>query len=307
MDALDDLFHGMRVLQAVYAHLEARAPWGINFREGAGARFGLVVRGGCRLRLEGSRDSLALAAGDCYVLPHGSRYQLLDDLASSTVDCYSLILDKLGQVIHTGGDGAPTTIISGWFLFDRERARPLLSLLPPVIHIRMEQERTKMLQSALQLLAMETFDQALGSGMVVSRLADIIFLQAVRTHVGRLGDDDVGVLAALADAKLSRALKLIHGELARDWTIDALAREVGMSRSAFAAHFARKVGEPPLEYVRRWRMDRAAEWLRRGDKSVGEVASLVGYTSEAAFSKTFTRLHGASPGRFRREAAAQAN
>ena len=306
MDPLEDIFSGTRVLQAVYAHLEARAPWGINFREGDGARFGLVVRGGCRLKLHDSRETLALATGDCFVIAHGARYQLLDDLRTPTVDCFSLIRDKIGQVIHVGGEGAGTTIISGWFLFDRERARPLLSLLPPLIHIRMEQERTTMLQSALHLLAMETFDQSLGNGLVVSRLADIIFLQAVRAHVATLGDDDTGWLAALADPRISRALTAIHKDLSRDWTVQSLAAEIGMSRSALAAHFTRKVGETPLEYVRRWRMWRAAEWLRRGDKSLGEVASLVGYTSEAAFSNSFERVHGMRPGRFKREAAVQA-
>ena len=118
-----------------------------------------------------------------------------------------------------------------------------------------------------------------------------------------LGDDDTGWLAALADPRISRALTAIHKDLARDWTVQSLAAEIGMSRSALAAHFTRKVGETPLEYVRRWRMWRAAEWLRRGDKSLGEVASLVGYTSEAAFSNSFERVHGVRPGRFKRAAA----
>lgn len=307
MDPLEDIFSSMRVQQAVYAHLEARAPWGISFREGAGARFGLVVRGGCRLRMLGSDESHALATGDCFLIAHGARYQLLDDLRTPTVDCFSLIRGRIGSPIHVGSDGAGTTVISGWFQFDVQGAQPLLALLPPLIHIRMQHERTKMLEAALQLLAMETEAGALGSGLVVSRLADILFLQAVRTHVATLGEHDTGWLAALADARMSAALRAIHKNLARDWTVDALAREVGMSRSALALRFKQKIGQAPLEYITRWRMWRAAEWLRNGGKSVGEVATLVGYASEAAFSKSFTRAHGTPPGRYRRAEAPQAS
>jgi AraC-like DNA-binding protein len=300
VDALEAIFSGGRVEQAVYGHVEARSPWGINFREGPGARFGLLVRGGCHLRLNQTQESASLVAGDCFVIAHGHRYQLLDALNSRTVDCYSLFRDTLGQTVRTGGDGAETTIISGWFLFDQSRARHLLELLPALIHVRVDRDRSAMLQAALHLLAMETADNALGKGLVVSRLADIIFLHAVRAHVTQMGEGSRGVLAALKDPQILRALTAIHADLARAWTVQSLAREIGMSRSALAQRFTDRVGEAPLEYVRRWRMQRATECLRAGERSIGEIAALVGYGSEAAFSNSFLRVVGVRPGTYRK-------
>ncbi|MGL4285759.1 MAG: AraC family transcriptional regulator [Phreatobacter sp.] len=307
MDPLDEVFSAMRVERALYARLEATAPWGLSTRRGDDtARFGLILRGGCWLTLDDDtvdRTPIALAAGDCFVIPCGLPYTLRDAATSPTVNCVDVVRQNVGGVVPIGGGGAGTTIISGWFVFDPQGARPLFDLLPPLLHIRMDQERTELLQAALRLLAMETAQRGLGSGLVVSRLADIIFVQAVRAHIDKLDPEEgAGWLAALSDRRIGAALKLLHKDVASNWTVETLASAAGMSRSGFALRFKEKVGQSPLDYLTRWRMFRAGHLLRHSDKPLVEVACSVGYDSEAAFNKAFKRITGVAPGAYRRTA-----
>lgn len=301
MDPLADMFAAMHVRDALYARLEARAPWGVSLAAGQAARFGLVVRGRCRLEAEG--HAVEVREGDCFVLAHGSPYVLRDAPLTPTVSCWSVVRDRVGGVVELGGSGEPATLLCGWFQFDPAAARPLTDLLPPLIHVRMDASRSRALEGTLQLLAMETLQPGLGSGLVVSRLADILFVQAVRAHVAASGQDEAGWLGALADARLGAALRAMHQDMARPWTVDALASTARLSRSAFALRFRQRVGQSPLEYLTRWRMVKAAQLLRQQRLSLGQVAAEVGYESEAAFSKAFKRQIGQAPGAWRAAAS----
>jgi AraC-like DNA-binding protein len=307
MDPLDDVFAAMRVGSALYARLEVTAPWGISFAAGQGARFGLVVRGGCWMSVEGLAEPIALATGDCYVLARGTKYRLQDHLHTPTQNCFDVIGQRVGGVIELGGGGVGATIVTGWFVFDAVGARPLLELMPLLVHARTDLHRSQLLQATLQQLSTETAEPGLGSGTVISRLADMLFVQAIRAHVASAGEANGGWLAALADPRLGSAIRAMHEDTAHAWTIDALASRVGMSRSAFAARFRERVGEPPLAYLTRWRMFRAATALRSTDQTVAEVAFSVGYESESAFSKAFRRVNAVSPGVFRREQTPRAD
>jgi hypothetical protein len=205
LDPLDAIFAAMQAQCARYARVEATAPWGLSFAGDQTARFGLVVRGGCWLSVEGIDQPIALAAGDCYVLVGGTPYILRDDLRTPTQNCTEVVRDEASGVIDLGGGGAATTIITGWFTFDTLSAQPLVTLLPPVLHARMDQDRTHVLQATLQLLAMETAVPNLGSRLVVSRLADILFIQAIRLHIASAGAS-VGWLAALADRRIGAVI-----------------------------------------------------------------------------------------------------
>lgn len=297
MDPLDDLFAAMRVQSALYARLETSAPWGLDFAGGVAARFGLVVKGACYLRVEG-REPVRLSAGDCYVLVHGSRYILQDSPESLTRPCSEVVRDHIGGTVLVGGGGAPAAIITGWFTFDEISARPLVELLPRFLHTRIEEGRAELLPALLQLLNIETEAPALGSNLVVSRLADIVFVQALRAYTA--ANAASGWLAALSDRQIGPALKAIHAEPAHGWTVDALARIASMSRSAFAGRFKERVGEPPLAYLARWRMFKAGNMLRQGNLAIGEISGHIGYESEAAFNKAFKRVMGTTPAKYRR-------
>jgi len=299
MDPLDDVFAAMRVRSALYARLEARTPWGVSLAGGESARFGLVVRGSCLLEVPGVAQPVALAAGDCYVLAHGTPYVLRDHPDTPAVSCASVVRDRIGGVVELGGTGTAASVICGWFHFDQRAARPLLDLLPVLLHVKMEQARAIALQGTLQLLAMETGEPGLGSGLLVSRLADSVFVQAVRAHVEAEGRQQTGWLGALADARIGPALRAMHKDMAREWTVETLASAASLSRSAFAQRFRERVGQAPLEYLTQWRMFKAGNMLGQGHAAVGTIAGAVGYESEAAFSKAFKRTMGMAPGAWR--------
>jgi AraC-like DNA-binding protein len=197
-----------------------------------------------------------------------------------------------------GGGGAVSYFTCGSFEFQSPAESPLLSLLPPLIHIRGEAE--EWLASALQLLVYEARHARPGAKAMISRLTDVIFVQAVRIWMANQPADEAGWLGALRDPRIGAALGLIHRAPERAWSVSALAREVAMSRSPFAARFTALVGEPPLAYLTRWRMHLAMSLLRSDTLSVSEVARRVGYESAAAFSKAFKRRFGLAPGASRR-------
>jgi len=300
MDIIDEIFAAMRVESALYARLAATAPWGIDFNFGPEARFGLVVRGGCWLKSPALDQPIALTAGDCYFVAPETPFSLCDNPQSQTRPCSDVFHNKDGDDVAFGGGGQPTDVVGGWFSFDQDGAEPLMSVLPKVMRIGMDNARVQALQSTLQLIAMETAEHDLGSKLVVSRLADILFIQAVRAHCLSCAGAKMNWLAAYADRRLGAAMRAIHADIGHDWTAQTLAGTASMSRSAFARRFKETVGETPLNYVTRWRIYKAKCLLRQSDLSLYAIAEHVGYATDGAFSRVFKRYVGETPGRYRR-------
>lgn len=302
MDPIDDVFGAMRVHTSLYVRIEATAPWGVTFVRGVAARFGYVVRGGCWLTVE-DREPVRLAAGDCFIVVGGAQYALQDQRSTPTQFCYRALRAHENHIVRIGGGGGgePVTVVTGWFLFDRAGSRPLVDLMPGLIVTRMDAERSETLQSTLALLARETARPSLGTGIVVSRLADILFVQTIRGHAAAMGAEASGWIGALCDPRLAPAFAAIHADVAAPWTVERLAEAAAMSRSAFAARFRARVGMSPLDYVTRWRMFRAGTLLRHGHRSMADIAATVGYDNESAFAKAFKRVTGITPGVYRRE------
>lgn len=299
MDPLTDVFTSMRVESVVYRRLEATAPWGLSFETPSHAKFGMVLRGNCWLTVEGVPKPVPLAGGDCYLLPRGNAHSLRDHPRSRTRNFVEVLDRNHDQVIHYGGGGAPTTIVGGKFTFDGPASRPLTDLLPPLIQVRADEARTLALQTTLQVLASELASPGPGSQVIVNRLADTLFVLAIRAHLASSGCAKTGWLRALSDPPIGAALKSMHERIAHPWTVGALASQAGMSRSAFALRFKELVGDAPLVYLTRWRMHHASRLLRDGNKKLFDVAKLVGYDSDGAFNKAFKRVLGVTPGEYR--------
>jgi AraC-like DNA-binding protein len=202
------------------------------------------------------------------------------------------------DVAHYGGGGAPTTIVCGSFSFDRASLRPISQLFPNFILVKSDQVRTLALHNTLQALASEMAELAPGSGVVATRLAEVLFIQILRAHIASEPDRNKGWLRAVFDPQLGSALKAIHESVHTPWTVESLAEAAGMSRSAFAARFKELLGQTPLEYVTGWRMQKAMQLLEQRDKKLIDVARSVGYESDAAFSKAFKRVVGANTGEY---------
>lgn len=307
-DVLTDVLETVRVGAACYGRVEAAAPWGICVEaDEEYAKFHVVLSGECWLEVAG-HDAIHLHGGDLVALPHGSAHALRDAPGSEARplrDLLSVGSGKCQASISTGGDGISATLVTGSFHFEDRRNNPLLSVLPPVIVLPGEMSRSvHWLEPTLKFIACEAASGRPGSQTVVSRLADVLFIQIVRGYLASLPPGASGWLGALGDAQIGSALGLIHQNPELDWTVQSLAARVAMSRSAFASRFARLVGEPPLAYVTRWRMQKAAGLLRQSSATLADIAERVGYDSEAAFSKAFKRAVGSAPGAYRRAAKA---
>jgi AraC-like DNA-binding protein len=304
LDVLTDVLQTVRVQGACYGRVHAGAPWGLSVEPSDDATFHVVLSGTAWLSVDGGQPPRLLRSGDIVALPHGQAHSLKDDAASPAQPLQqACVAAPRGLVREVGGTGVRTEIVSGRIRFESRAHNPLLSALPIVIVLEGEANRAvQWLEPTLQFIAWEVAAAKPGAHTVVSRLADILFIQIVRGYLADLPDDATGWLGALKDQQIGSALTLIHQSPARDWTVLALAEQVAMSRSAFAARFNRIVGEPPLHYLTRWRMQKAAGVLREGGAPLAEIALQVGYDSEAAFSKAFKRAIGSAPGAYRRRA-----
>jgi AraC-like DNA-binding protein len=306
LDPITDVFETLQVANVVHGRLDATAPWGLRRDGSAGdgsasspfqfAHFGMISRGSCWLSVEGIPEAMPLAGGDCFLLAPGSSYALRDSPSTPARNlCEIKPLDG-SRVIQYGGGGNLTSIVSGWFEFDQTSVKIVRRLLPLLILVRADEPHSLALHTTLHMLASEIADGTPGSDLVVSRLADVLFIQCIRAHFGSPAEGcKHGVLHAMFDPQIGIALKCMHEKLEGDWTVESLAAACGMSRSAFAARFKDLVGETPLEYLTNWRMQKATALLRRGDQKLFEVAKAVGYDSDAAFSKAFKRMFGVAP------------
>jgi len=307
-DVLTTVMDTVRLRSRVFCRSELKAPWGMALPRSDYAHFHVVERGGAWLRIEG-QEPVALAGGDLAVVPHGTGHTLTDSLATKARPLAEMAGRPASAggcvLMRGGGEGAETQLVCGSFRFERRDAHPLVELLPPLIHLRpAETPAAEWLEATLRFLAWETREAKPGTETIVSRLTDVIFVLVLRAWIESVPEGRGGWMGALRERHVGAALAHIHRSPERDWTNASLAEAVGMSRSRFAARFTALVGEPPLAYLSRWRLETAAGLLQDGTLGLGEIASRVGYESEAAFSKAFRRRFGAPPGAYRRSTAA---
>jgi AraC-like DNA-binding protein len=317
MDALSDVLKSLRLEGAVYINAEFTAPWCVQAKFGlASVRarlaaehvvfFHFLTEGGCKLRLADSVEVLDVAAGDLVVFAQGDQHLMGSDLQLAPVETASLIgadaaADDLIQMRH-GGGGAATRFVCGYLACSRSVCRPLLDALPRVLRIPIgDGPAAALLRELLRVGVRESSASRPGADSVLAKLSELMFVEAMRRYVESLPPQGKGWLAGVRDAQIGRALALLHGEPGRAWTVDELARKVALSRSALAERFAALVGEPPIQYLMRWRLALAAAALRSGNQAIVRVAEESGYESESAFNRAFKREFGMPPAAWRRE------
>ncbi len=302
-DVLTDVLNNLRLRGRVFCITDLSAPWAMSIEPDNLAHFHVVESGGGWIKLAGAKKAVPLASGDLALMPHGHGYILSDNSKVKPVSLERLLKRRAAgqQNLRHGGGGDETHMICGSFEFKSGVENPLLQLLPPLIHIRGYRGRaSEWLELTLKLLANEARQARQGSEAILTRLSDVVFVQAVRVWIEQQPEDQGGWLGALRDPKIGAALALIHRQPERVWSVASLSSEVGMSRSLFAARFTAKVGQAPLSYLTLRRMQLAADLLQDGQLAVREVAGRVGYESEPSFNKAFKRRFGLSPGAYRR-------
>ncbi|MBJ6761173.1 AraC family transcriptional regulator [Myxococcaceae bacterium JPH2] len=305
VDPVGEALHLLRMSGMFYCRSEFTAPWGLALPPMDDClMFHVVTSGRCWLELDGLEPRL-LQPGDFALVPHGTGHALTSEPGVPAANLFDLpreLLSERYEVLRHGQGGAPANLICGAVRFDHPAARHLVKLLPRVMCVDASNEsQAEWLGGTLRFMAAEARGLRPGGEAVITRLADILVIQAIRAWLEQDPAARTGWLGALQDPQIGRALALIHREPARPWSVESLAAEVAMSRSAFAARFTELVGEPAMHYVGRWRMHVAHTWLQEEDGvSLGELANRMGYQSEAAFSRAFKRFLGISPGAARK-------
>ena len=323
MDALSDVLKAVRLEGAVYLDAEFTAPWSFLGKHGrtsirerlAGAEhvvyFHFLTEGACKVRLADGGDVLDVAAGDLVLFPQDDRHLMGSDLHLAPLEGESLIKAAVGAggdpeflPIRHGGGGAVTRFVCGYLACSRSVCRPLLEALPRVLRIPIgDGQASALVRELLRVGVRESAAARPGGASTLARLAELLFVEALRRYAESLPPGGRGWLAGVRDAHVGRALALLHGEPGRAWTVDELAREAALSRSALAERFAALVGEPPIQYLMRWRLALAAQALRSGRDAIARVAERSGYGSEAAFSRAFKREFGMPPAAWRKAGA----
>ncbi len=316
MDALSDVLRVAQLTGGVFLHAEFVGPWCMAGRVGPEQcapmlgpashlmPYHYVLEGEMRVRVEGG-EAITLRAGDVVLFPRNDVHLLGSDLDRPPVMARDLIEPPkdggLSSIRYGGDDGVRSRVVCGFLGCDGAQENPVISTLPAAIRLTIEESGgAEWIRSTFQYAADELAVGRPGSETVLAKLSELLFVEAVRRYAESLPEGETGWLAGLRDPHVARALALLHRDLHRPWTADALGREVGLSRSALTDRFTRLIGVAPMHYLASWRMQVAAQELRSRNTSLLQVANKVGYESEAAFSRAFKRAFGQAPATWRR-------
>ncbi len=310
VDPLGEALHYLRLNGVFYTRSEFSEPWALALPAMPDClMFHVVTSGRCWLEDEEAGPRL-LEPGVFALVPHGEGHRLSSAPEVRAAALFDLPREQVSEryeILRHGSGGAVTHMVCGAVRFDHPAARQLAAHLPRRIVIEAwSSPQMDWIRSTLRLMADEAAQLRPGGETLVTRLADILVIQAIRSWIADAPEARAGWLGALRDKQIGRALLLIHRNPARTWTVVSLAAEVAMSRAAFAARFAELVGESPMRYLAKWRMHLARMWLRQENVPLSDLAGRLGYQSEAAFNRAFKRFMGVTPGQVRRQAEASA-
>ena len=316
MDPLSQILKALRLEAGIFFDAEFTTPWCVDSAPGREdarhilpraehvAIYHLLVEGSCRARLPEEAAAIELAAGDLILFPHGDGHLLGSDVRRPALRAETLVKASpeggLARIVH-GGGGDRTRFICGYVACDSRLCRPMIGALPRMVRVPLgDRASASWMAKTLQHAADESRAPRAGTDAVLTKLSELLFVEALRCYLETVPEQERSWLAGLRDPHVSQALGLMHADPAREWTVNDLGREVGLSRSALAERFTLLIGEPPMQYLTRWRLALGARALKDGSEPVIHVAQQVGYESEAAFNRAFKREFGMPPAAWRR-------
>jgi AraC-like DNA-binding protein len=318
MDALSEILHAVRLEGAIFYNAEFSAPWGVRSPRSSevaeflnkGPRhliiYHLLMGGRARTNVEQGARAVELVPGDIVVFPHGDAHIISNGCPTHIVDNSRHLKEVFSQglaVYRDGGGGETTSLVCGYMLCDPEICRFFLGGLPPVFKVNIRNDPAgQWLQNSIKFLAEEAGANRAGSDAVLTRLSEALFVETLRRYMAELPTEQTGWLAGARDPTVGSALAHLHRAPERLWTIASLAQKVGVSRSVLAEKFRHYLGEPPMTYLSRWRLQLGAGMLNSTSYSVARIAGEVGYESEPGFNRAFKREFGYPPARFRMRA-----
>ncbi len=304
IDVLSDIFDTIRLRATLYFRTDYSPPWAITVPAyQQAARFHLVVQGNAHIQLRSGR-ALDIEPGDLILIPRGQEH-IMSDRPGRVPAPLEKIIEQSGYdgrgvfVVGSGDPRAATQMVCGHLGFTHGADHPLLRALPEVIVMTAsDRARHPLLDETLRLVQARAFSQNLGSAAAIARLTEVFFIESVRASVTSSPQLE-GLLHAMSDPQIGRALELLHSAPGDPWTVESLATAIGMSRSRFAERFTRYVGESPMSYLGEWRLQKALAQLTETQVTIKEVARDTGYTSPAAFSRAFSQRFGVAPTDYR--------
>ena len=315
MDALSDVLRAAQLSGGVFLHAEFTAPWCIATKVTPGLcapflgptahliPYHYVIEGELQVAVEDS-ESQELRSGDVVLFPHNDTHILGSDIRLPSVFGAELMRLPEGGGLYSirhGGGGVKTRMICGFLGSDNASGNPVLMTLLPAIRLKVEETGSaEWIRSTFHYAADEVARGRPGSETVLAKLSELLFVEAVRRYLEDLPADQTGWLAGLRDPVVARALALMHSDIARPWRVDELGRQAGASRSALAERFNRFIGMAPMHYLAQWRLQVAAQKLKRTSASLAQIAEGIGYESEAAFSRAFKKQFGSAPATWRK-------
>jgi AraC-like DNA-binding protein len=319
MDALTEILKVIKLDSAIYLNAEFSEPWCLLSPESkalaplfmpAGAHviiYHLLCEGRAYFEIDdGTR--VELSAGDLVALPHGHGHTMGSGRRVTAVDVRSTLPGFLArglELLNIGGGGEPCRFICGFLACDPHLSQVFLGGLPPLIRLNIRDDASgQWLENSLRFSVTQAAANDPGASAMLAKLSEVFFAETLRRYQRELPPGQTGWLAGARDPAVGRALTLFHQRHAHPWTIPEVAREVGVSRSVLSERFRHFLGEAPMTYLTRWRLQLGARALLSTTNSVAQVAADVGYESEAAFNRAFKREYGLPPARYRRDKAA---
>ncbi len=306
MDVLTDIFNTLDLKGALYFRTNFSAPWSVEVPNLVNAaRFHLVVQGTCHVTLP-PKETVTLGAGDLILIPRGVSH-ILADKAVHQAPSLETVLDDLNYdgsgilIAGCGEEQAATKMVCGHLTFRRGASHPLLNVLPEYIRTTAgDRAREPLLDEMLRLIARRIFIEDLGSEASLTRMSEIVFIELVRAGIGK--DERLSAMTnAFRDKYIGHSLELIHSRTPDPWTVESLAREVGMSRSRFSDRFSDLMKISPMAYLAEWRLQKALTLLDDSRTSVQNVSNQIGYQSPAAFTRAFSKRFGESPSQYQKK------
>lgn len=295
VDPLSEVITLLRPRTVFSKVISGAGRWAVRYSDFGQPSFCTVLDGSCRLAVDG-QEPLTLTSGDFLLLPKTPGFTMsgFDPVTPKFIDPKAAP-EPTNELRHGTPDGDPDVrLLGGYFIFDSSDAALLVSLLPALVHVR----GAERLSTLVHLVRDEATADRPGRDLVLSRLVEVMLIEALRTIQGEAAP--AGLLRGLGDARLAMAVREMHADPARTWTVEELAKKAALSRSVFFDRFTRAVGMPPMEYLLGWRMALAKDLLRQQDVALAEVAERVGYSSASTFSTAFSRHVGQPPSQFAR-------
>jgi AraC-like DNA-binding protein len=316
MDALAEILRVIKLDSAIYLNAEFSEPWCVASPVASalapllvpGAAhviiYHLLCEGRAHFEIEGG-ERVVLSPGDLVALPHGHGHRMGSGHRVTPIDAGSALPGVLAHglgLLAMGGGGESCRFICGYLACDPDLSQAFLSGLPPLIRLNIREDATgQWLENSLKFSVTQVANRDAGADAMLAKLSEVFFAEALRRYLRELPPGQTGWLAGTRDPGVGRALALMHHQHARPWTVSDLAHEVGVSRTVLSERFRHFLGESPMAYLMRWRLRLSARALTATSHSIAQVASDVGYESEAAFNRAFKREYGLPPARYRRD------